>query len=156
ELSEQDNREVELDNNNQRCDEPEDFATHEPDHALLEDVPMPLTSALRNCRARPPAIGLIALAVLLVAGCSSPKQRVVLYCAQDQEFAEELLRGFTDRSGLHVDVKYDTEADKSVSLYTELLREKDRPRCDVHWNNEIIGTIRLWKRGVLESYDSPS
>jgi iron(III) transport system substrate-binding protein len=117
---------------------------------------MTLTSALQNCRARPPAIGIIVVALLLVAGCSSPKQRVVLYCAQDQEFAEGLLRDFTERSGLHVDVKYDTEADKSVSLYTELLREKDRPRCDVHWNNEIIGTIRLWKRGVLESYDSPS
>jgi len=92
----------------------------------------------------------------LLAGCTSPKERVVLYCAQDKEFAEGLLNDFTERDGLPVHVKYDTEADKSVSLYTELVREKDRPRCDVHWNNEIIGTIRLQRQGVLEPYDSPS
>src|SRR5437879_4628915 len=81
---------------------------------------------------------LAAAVLLLFTGCSSPKQRVVLYCAQDEEFAQGLLNDFTERTGLPVHVKYDTEADKSVSLYTELVREKDRPRCDVHWNNEII------------------
>jgi iron(III) transport system substrate-binding protein len=81
---------------------------------------------------------------------------VVLYCAQDEEFAEGLLRDFTARTGLPVDVKYDTEANKSVSLYTELVKEKDRPRCDVHWNNEILATLRLQRQGILEPYASPS
>src|SRR5207245_7020670 len=82
--------------------------------------------------------------------------RVVLYCAQDQEFAEQVLGEFSKRSGLRVDPKYDTEADKSVSLYAELVQEKNRPRCDVHWNNEILSTIRLQRQGLLESYRSPS
>src|SRR5207253_5761017 len=38
----------------------------------------------------------------------------------------------------------------------ELIQEKDRPRCDVHWNNEILSTIRLQRQKLLEPYDSPS
>jgi iron(III) transport system substrate-binding protein len=93
---------------------------------------------------------------LLFAGCARPKERVVLYCAQDKEFAEPVLGVFTDRTGLPVDVKYDTEATKSVSLYTELVQEQNRPRCDVHWNNEILSTIRLQRQGLYEPYSSPS
>ncbi|HZT80616.1 MAG TPA: extracellular solute-binding protein [Gemmataceae bacterium] len=99
----------------------------------------------------------VALAALAAAGCeSSAKSRVTLYCAQDKEFAEETLAKFTERTGLKVLPKFDTEADKSVSLYLELVREKDRPRCDVFWNNEILSTIRLQKQGMLEPYDSPA
>jgi iron(III) transport system substrate-binding protein len=92
----------------------------------------------------------------LLAGCSASKPRVVLYCAQDQEFAEKVLSDFTQRTGLAVDPKYDTEATKSVGLYVELVQEKDRPRCDVHWNNEILSTIRLQRQGLLDPYASPS
>ena len=92
----------------------------------------------------------------LLAGCSASKPRVVLYCAQDQEFAEKVLSAFTQRTGLAVDPKYDTEATKSVGLYVELVQEKDRPRCDVHWNNEILSTIRLQRQGLLDPYASPS
>jgi iron(III) transport system substrate-binding protein len=90
------------------------------------------------------------------AGCNSSSNRVVLYCAQDREFAESVLAEFTLRMKLDVAPKYDTEADKSVSLYLELIREKERPRCDVHWNNEILATIRLQRAGVLDGYVSPS
>jgi iron(III) transport system substrate-binding protein len=96
-------------------------------------------------------------AVLSPVACSSSQnQRVVLYCAQDQEFAEESLADFKKRSGLEVAPKFDTEKDKSVSLYTELLKEKERPRCDVFWNNEPLNTIRLQRQGMLEPHDSPS
>src|SRR5215472_17304045 len=92
------------------------------------------------------------LMLIFLAGCGGPGKRVALYCAQDREFAEQILSDFTQRTGLPVDTKYDTEADKSVSLYEELVREKSRPRCDVHWNNEIIATIRLQRQGLLEPY----
>jgi iron(III) transport system substrate-binding protein len=52
--------------------------------------------------------------------------------------------------------KYDTEATKSVSLAAELAMEAQRPRCDVHWNNEILGTIRMARKGVYEPYTSPN
>ncbi len=102
---------------------------------------------------------LVMLASVLVspAGCGGGgSSRVVLYCAQDQDFAEASLAEFQKRTGLQVDRKFDTEKDKSVSLFTELLKEKDRPRCDVFWNNEPLNTIRLHGLGMLEPYDSPS
>jgi iron(III) transport system substrate-binding protein len=98
------------------------------------------------------------LLLTVAAGCSRDPaaSRVVLYSAQDQEFAEPLFEGFRQRTGLAVAPKYDTEAKKSVSLYVELLNERKRPRCDVFWNNEVLATIRLAREGLLEPYESPS
>jgi iron(III) transport system substrate-binding protein len=66
------------------------------------------------------------------------------------------LADFKQESGLDVVPKFDSEANKSVGLYLELVAEKDRPRCDVFWNNEIISTLRLQKQGLLEPYESPA
>jgi iron(III) transport system substrate-binding protein len=101
------------------------------------------------------------LFALGLSGCGTsisgdPKTRVVLYCAQDREFAEDILKEFTTKTGVEVAPRFDTEANKSVSLYEDLVREARRPRCDVHWNNEILGTIRLERQGLLEPYASPS
>lgn len=100
-------------------------------------------------------VTLVGLA-LLVPGCSSSKSRVVLYCAQDQEFAELVFDDFQKRTGLTILPHFDIEGNKSVMIYEELVREADRPRCDVHWNNEIVSTIRLQRKGLLEPYGSPS
>jgi iron(III) transport system substrate-binding protein len=100
--------------------------------------------------------GLWVAAVALAAGCRDADKRVVVYCAQDQEFAEGVFADFRAETGLAVAPKFDTEANKSVSLAAELEREAGRPRCDVHWNNEILGTIRLARRGVYEPYESPN
>jgi iron(III) transport system substrate-binding protein len=89
------------------------------------------------------ASGLILIAA---AGCPAPKNRVVLFCAQDEEFAKSVLDDFKKDTRLRVDVKYDTEATKSVSLVSELLAQKNRP----------LGTIRLERAGVYEPYTSPS
>lgn len=95
--------------------------------------------------------------IVLLAGCStSPADRVIVYCALDREFAVEILGEFGRRSGLQVVPHFDTEANKSVGLYEELIREASQPRCDVHWNNEILATIRLQRRGLLAPYKSPS
>jgi iron(III) transport system substrate-binding protein len=98
----------------------------------------------------------LAAAAVAASGCSRRDSRVVLYCAQDQEFAEDLLAEFTQETGLAVATKFDTEAQKSVGLAAELEQEAGRPRCDVHWNNEPLGTIRLARKGVYEPYSSPN
>jgi iron(III) transport system substrate-binding protein len=95
-------------------------------------------------------------AALLLPGCGNSRSRVVLYSAQDREFAESILADFSQQSGLKAVPKFDTEANKSVSLYQEIVAEKDHPRCDVFWNNEILGTIRLQNQDLLASHDSPS
>lgn len=96
------------------------------------------------------------LLCLLGLGCTRDANRVVVYCALDREFSEQILRDFEERSGLSVVARYDTEANKSVGLYEDLVREAGRPRCDVHWNNEILATIRLHEQGLLAPYDSPA
>jgi len=94
---------------------------------------------------------------LLLSGCGpSAANRVVVYCALDREFAEPILQDFTRETGLEVVPRWDTEANKSVGFYEDLVHEQDRPRCDVHWNNEIVATIRLQRQGVLTPYKSPS
>ena len=95
-------------------------------------------------------VGLTAL-----GGCQDDSKRVVLYCAQDKEFAEGVLGQFRDRTGLEAVPKFDTEADKSVSLVVELENEKERPRCDVFWNNEIVSTIRLRRQGPAGALRQP-
>lgn len=102
------------------------------------------------------SINLVALSLLCAVGCQQSESRVVVYCAQDREFAEGLFADFEKDHKLAVAPKFDTEANKSVSLAVELEREANRPRCDVHWNNEIIGTIRLARQGVYEPYESPN
>jgi iron(III) transport system substrate-binding protein len=90
----------------------------------------------------------VLLACLLGFSCQKSNTRVVVYCAQDPEFAEELFKDFPNDSGLTVSPKFDTEANKSVSLAAELLAEQATPRADLHWNNEILNTIRLARAGV--------
>src|SRR5207244_2205406 len=69
---------------------------------------------------------LAALALCAVVGC--PRPQLVLYCAQDKEFAEGILASFKKETGVEVTPKFDTEADKSVSLYQEIVREQGRPQ----------------------------
>jgi iron(III) transport system substrate-binding protein len=99
---------------------------------------------------------LLALLPFFLFGCHNHASRVVVYCAHDKEFADEILQQFAKESGLTVDIRYDIEANKSVGLYEDLVREATQPRCDVHWNNEILATIRLQEKGILQPYASPS
>lgn len=98
---------------------------------------------------------LLGMVLLATAGCKPAPPRVVLYSAQDQEFAEPLFDDFHKQTGLAIVPKYDTEAKKTVGLLTELTSEKNRPRCDVFWNNEPVGTARLENADLLEPYESP-
>jgi iron(III) transport system substrate-binding protein len=100
---------------------------------------------------------LLCCALLPALGCRhDPSTRVVVYCAHDEEFADAILKQFEKQSGLKVDVIYDKEANKAVLLKENLIREASQPRCDVHWNNEILATIYLRQKGILQPYASPS
>lgn len=98
-------------------------------------------------------IGLLILLPLL-AGCES-RPEVVVYAALDREFSEPILNDFTARSNIRVLGKYDLESTKTVGLTQAIMGEAARPRCDVFWNNEILNTLRLEERGLLDSYQPP-
>ena len=79
----------------------------------------------------------------------------MVYCAHDSVYADAILRDFSRRTGVAVEPRYDTEATKSLGLVELLVREKDAPRCDVFWNNELLGTLDLQRQGVLAPYRGP-
>ncbi len=110
----------------------------------------------------PLAAAVAALAVL--AGClSNPPvgtrpaaAEVVVYAALDREFSEPVLDDFERATRIKVLSKYDIESTKTVGLTAAIVEEAKRPRCDVFWNNEILNTLRLEEKGLLEAYSSPA
>ena len=92
---------------------------------------------------------------LFLPGCTFEQQReeVVVYCALDREFSEAVLERYELETNLRVLPKYDIESTKTVGLASALIAERNRPRCDLFWNNEILHTLRLKKLGLLESYE---
>jgi iron(III) transport system substrate-binding protein len=89
------------------------------------------------------------------AGGQSARQ-VTAYVSADRPFSEPVLREYERRSGVRVDVVYDTEETKSTGLANRLLAEQARPRADVFWSNEPVRTLVLKSKGVLAPYRSPS
>lgn len=92
-----------------------------------------------------------------VVGCSRhPGDEVVAYVAVDRKDAEPVLRAFETETGIRVLAVYDAEAAKTTGLVARLIAESPRPRCDVFWNNEIVQTLLLAQRGLLDEYRSPA
>ncbi len=77
---------------------------------------------------------------------------VVVYSALDQEFSEPVLKDLGQRLGMEVAPKFDVESTKTVGLTNALIAEAVRPRCDLFWNNEILNTIRLQQKGLLQPF----
>lgn len=104
------------------------------------------------------------LIVLLTAGLvwhftasnQGNTNRLVIYCAHDATYAQPVLDEFTKQTGIEIDVRFDEESNKSLGLTNLLISEKDQPRCDVFWNNQTLGTIRLQSQNVLQPYLSPN
>lgn len=89
-------------------------------------------------------------------GDNDAASTVSLYCALDQAHSETLVRLFEEESGMKVKARFDTEASKTVGLVSAILDEKERPRCDVFWNNELAHTVRLAQKKMLAPYESPA
>ncbi len=96
---------------------------------------------------------IVASASVLGFGCVPQREKnVVLYSASDRDFVAPILDAFERaNSGTEIARQFDVEASKTLGLVTRIEREKERPRCDVFWNNEIVHTIRLQKQGLLAS-----
>jgi iron(III) transport system substrate-binding protein len=99
---------------------------------------------------------LASLLIYTSYACAETDKQVVVYTAVDQIFSEPILKEFEAKHNIRVKAVYDIEAVKTTGLVNRLIAEKDHPRCDVFWNNEIIRTIVLKQKGVLTPYISPS
>ncbi len=113
---------------------------------------------------RTPPKKFVYLALLMLpgtfglVGCHEEESmpEVVVYTALDQEFSQPIFEDFTRETGIVVKAKYDAESTKTVGLTQAILSERERPRCDLFWNNEIINTHRLESAGLLRPYNSPA
>jgi iron(III) transport system substrate-binding protein len=95
---------------------------------------------------------IFGMGLLLLFWQRMTREKLVVYCAHDAVFAESILQAFERQTGIPVAVKYDTEATKSLGLVEQIVQDGDKPRCDVFWNNEMLGTLDLAERGRLEPY----
>jgi iron(III) transport system substrate-binding protein len=90
------------------------------------------------------------------SGCggrgSTPHREVVVYTALDREFSEPLLRIYEKRNGVEVLAAYDVESTKSFGLERRIETESRAPACDLFWNNEILNTVRLKRKGLLSPF----
>src|SRR4030095_3704427 len=75
-----------------------------------------------------PIIGVLS-AILLPAFSRAKRvaatRTVIVYAAQDQVYAEAILRAFEKETGIRVKAVYDSEAVKTVGLANRLLAERD-------------------------------
>jgi iron(III) transport system substrate-binding protein len=95
----------------------------------------------------------IWLLTALVAGLGcGGRPEVVVYSALDREFAEPILTTYQSSHGVEIAGKYDVESTKTVGLTNLIVQEASNPRCDLFWNNEILNTIRLKEKGLLQPF----
>ena len=80
---------------------------------------------------------------------------LVVYCAHDSVYSEQILRDFERQTGIPVRIRFDTEATKSLGLVNLLIQEKVHPRCDVFWNNQVLGTLELLDHDLVLPYKGP-
>ncbi|MCG8448919.1 MAG: extracellular solute-binding protein [Pirellulales bacterium] len=98
-------------------------------------------------------VALVLMVAMLMEITRPPQQaQVVVYTALDEEFSQPIFDEFTRKTGIVVLAKFDTESTKTVGLTQALFAERDRPRCDLFWNNEIVNTLRLDQAGILSRY----
>ena len=106
-----------------------------------------------------PVIAALALAGLwlsILPGSGSDAKTLVVYCAHDRIFAEQILDDFSRETGIRIQARYDTEATKSLGLINLIVQERSQPRCDLFWNNELLGMVELQQQGLLEPYRGSS
>lgn len=105
-------------------------------------------------------VAIAAAVVLGVFGLSrapaeQPGGKVVIYSSIDEPYVKPLVKRFEQKTGIAVTLITDSEATKTAGLVEKIEAEKDNPRADVYWGNEIFHTIRLAEQGVFAPYRSP-
>src|SRR5207237_2890805 len=93
-------------------------------------------------------LGALYVRSQLLAHRKSANQAIV-YCAQDQDFAEPIFQQFNREKHLQIKPVFDSEAVKTVGLANRLLAERTHPKCDIFWSNEELRTRQLAAQGVF-------
>jgi iron(III) transport system substrate-binding protein len=108
-------------------------------------------------RAKALLAALLVAAAALALAWGGPRRagEVAVYTSVDSEYAQPLAERFTQRTGIPVSLRTDSEGTKTTGMLARLRQFKGRPDGDVFWNNEQSATLLLAKEGLLEPYVSP-
>lgn len=126
----------------------------------LSTILMPSLNRLFSRRVT--SLCLVALSCFALAGCRrnnktpNVQERVVLLCSVDEVYVKPIIRDLEAKTGLRIDVLYDTEAAKTAGLASRIRAERRRPRGDVFWSSALLQTLLLGREGLLQPYVSPS
>ncbi|HYE03324.1 MAG TPA: extracellular solute-binding protein [Phycisphaerales bacterium] len=119
----------------------------------------PFIAARRRIGAAVAVGTLAALAAALLVFARDPGRRgaparapIVLYTSADAEAVRPVLELFERRTGRTVRWVGDTEATKTTGLVQRLIAERGRPRADVWWSSEELGTTQLAAAGILAEH----
>lgn len=105
-------------------------------------------------RALPAILGIAILTLvvgLAISLRSGEEADVVLYCGVDQDQSQVLVAAFAEREGLQVDFHGEGEAMRSIGLPRRIEAEREHPRGDVWWSNEIMHMVALAERGLIDT-----
>ena len=96
-------------------------------------------------------IAMLGISGLGLGGCGGDAEgpTVTLYCGVDQDQSHAIADLFTEEIGIRVDYHGETEAMRSIGLPQRLRMERDRPRADVYWSNEIMHMVSLCRSGLM-------
>jgi len=86
---------------------------------------------------------------ILASRLRGKSNQVIVYCAQDQVYAQDIFAEFEKQTGLKIRAVYDSEATKTLGLANRLLAERAHPQCDVFWGNEEMRTWQLASQNVF-------
>lgn len=104
-----------------------------------------------NKKSRLLFLGVLMIMCFFLTACNNQEQKaVVVYTSVDQVYSEKIFKDFEKETGIQVKAVYDIEANKTVGLANRLNEEKTSPQADVFWSGEILQTIDLKEKNVLE------
>ena len=84
-----------------------------------------------------------------VRAAAASSETVIVYCAQDQVYAEAIFKDFEKETGIKIRAVFDSEAVKTVGIANRLLAERNHPQCDVFWGNEEMRTRQLAAQNIF-------
>ena len=78
-------------------------------------------------------------------------EQVIAYCAQDQDYAEPILREFTSKRESRPPPSMTARRSRPWDWPTACWRSDPHPRCDVFWGNEELRTRQLAAQDVFRA-----
>lgn len=98
----------------------------------------------------------LAVVLVVLAACEPSGPRVVAYVSLDSIYSGSILDRYSRASGVRMIPRFDAEFDKTTGLMNRILAMRQDPEADLFWNNEVMRSIVLKRKGCLARYVPPT